>query len=506
MNTILQLPPEGQDGALAALQEEWEIRREVQPGRRREWFDTFDWRLHGRGLRLWTESTAGGEARLSLENDEGAESWDGVAPPDFVPPALAPIVAMRRLLPLVAVRLQGEQVRLLDSRRKTVVRLHLEEGTVEGGDAIPNLIRVEPLKGYGTEAEAVTARLEALGAVPCPEGLFTLALHAIGREPGDYSSKVIVPLAPEMPAAEALRRVLGQLLAAVERNEEGTRQDLDSEFLHDFRVAVRRTRSALGQVREVLPAAAVEPLRRELKWLGDRTGPTRDLDVYRLKMPSYKAALPEAVRQHLAPLESFLRRHQHQEQRRLARTLGSQRYRHLLEAWQRLVAAPDADASAPEAARPVGAVAAERIGRALRRVLKKGSKIHRSTPAAALHRLRIDAKKLRYLLEIFAGAFPPERIQPPVRALKRLQDTLGDFNDFEVQQETLQRFAHQMVAEDLAADPQKGADTLLAMGRLQGQLAAGQARERRRFHRRFEAFAAPRVQRHFAALLEGTEA
>ena len=38
-------------------------------------------------------------------------------------------------------------------------------------------------------------------------------------------------------------------------NEDGVRKDLDSEFLHDFRVAVRRTRSALSQIKGVFPAA-----------------------------------------------------------------------------------------------------------------------------------------------------------------------------------------------------------------------------------------------------------
>jgi CHAD domain-containing protein len=312
---------------------------------------------------------------------------------------------------------------------------------------------------------------------------------------------------------QALRRVLGCLLEAVQRNEEGTRRDLDSEFLHDFRVAVRRCRSALSQVKGVLPTPTVARLRRELKWLGNRTGPTRDLDVYLLKMDDYKAALPAAVARDLEPLDSFLHRHQRQEQRRLVRSLNSRRYRRLLETWRRAAEAEAPEETeteeTPNATRPVREVAVERIARALARVLKKGGKIDRDTPAEAVHRLRIDCKKLRYLLEIFAGVFDPEILQPPIKALKRLQDTLGDFNDFEVQQETLQRFAHQMVAEGLLeGSPEatrQGADTLLAMGRLQDHLAAGQAKERQRFHRRFDRFASPKVQRHFDHLL-GAEA
>ena len=507
-----QVPAGQAEGVLAALAREWATERRRQPARRITWFDTFDWRLHQAGWRLWSEQVGRGKPQLCLQGPEQQESgtdpirtqrWTEGEPPDFVPAVLDPVVGVRRPLPLATVRLEGEVVRLLDARAKTVVRLYLEQGS-----DLPTLLRVEPLKGYEAVGTAVEERLRELSLEPNPGGFFPLALRAIGREAGDYSSALNIHLEPAMRADSALRRILEHLLIAVERNEEGTRRDLDSEFLHDFRVAVRRTRSVLSQVKGVLPQAQVEPLRQELKWLGQRTGPTRDLDVYLLNMETYKEALPVAVQRDLESLESFLRRHQRIEQRRLARSLDSQRYHRLLESWRRVVAGgrpgqgtTAADEEPPDASRPVREVAVERITGALDRVLKKGGEIQPATPARALHRLRIDCKKLRYLLEIFAGAFAPERIEPPVQALKKLQKTLGNFNDFEVQQETLRDFAHRMMRENPSAELERKIDTLLAMGRLLGHLATGQARERRRFHRRFEKFAGSRVQHHFEAML-----
>ena len=66
------------------------------------------------------------------------------------------------------------------------------------------------------------------------------------------SAKLDVPLDPSMRTDAALRRILVALLAAMRANEDGTRRDLDPEYLHDFRVAIRRTRSCLGQVKGVL--------------------------------------------------------------------------------------------------------------------------------------------------------------------------------------------------------------------------------------------------------------
>ena len=62
------------------------------------------------------------------------------------------------------------------------------------------------------------------------------------------------------------------------------REQLDTEFLHDFRVALRRTRSLLGQIRDVFPAAAVEHFSSEFSWIGRLTGPPRDLDVLLLAL------------------------------------------------------------------------------------------------------------------------------------------------------------------------------------------------------------------------------
>jgi CHAD domain-containing protein len=69
------------------------------------------------------------------------------------------------------------------------------------------------------------------------------------------------------------------LLQIIIRNEPGVRAALDSEFLHDYRVAIRRTRSLLRQIRNVFPDDAVEHFSSEFSWIGRLTGPSRDMDV-----------------------------------------------------------------------------------------------------------------------------------------------------------------------------------------------------------------------------------
>ena len=84
------------------------------------------------------------------------------------------------------------------------------------------------------------------------------ALSAAGRHALDYTGKVDVALGPAMPGAEAVRAILLQQLDNLEANVDGVLHDTDTEFLHDLRIAVRRTRSGLKLLGEC-PARRAHP-------------------------------------------------------------------------------------------------------------------------------------------------------------------------------------------------------------------------------------------------------
>jgi len=80
---------------------------------------------------------------------------------------------------------------------------------------------------------------------------------------GNTHPRVNIELEPDLPAHKAITRILQHLLPAMALNELGLRADTHTEFLHGFRVAIRRTRTALGQFREMLPQPAMVHFRRE---------------------------------------------------------------------------------------------------------------------------------------------------------------------------------------------------------------------------------------------------
>jgi CHAD domain-containing protein len=477
---------------------------------RRTWLDTFDWRLHRAGLTLELTTGAGpGELTLTGPDGErilarpGRLTWPARA--DSLPDGplrarLQPVTGVRALLPAA----RGASVilspRVLNADAKTVAWVTLDKLSVSypAPADLPSRLSVTAVRGYQAQAERLAQILAGAPGVE-PKGLSPLdaALAAAGRRAGDYSSQVDVHLTRGMAARAAVAAVLLHLLGTLEANVAGIIRDLDTEFLHDLRVSVRRTRSVLKLVGDALPAELVKAFLPEFKWLGDLTTPTRDLDVYLLKYPGIAAGLVAATPAELRPFHAHLIRSRSAARRRLVRGLRSQRFARLAREWRAalegLPAAPRGQAAADLAARS--------IRRAYRRVLRQGRAIDASSPAENLHDLRKRCKELRYLLESFASLHDPATHERAVKGLKGLQDCLGEFQDCEVQQHEIRMFAAQMMS-----DSEVPATALLAMGELAGQVALRERDARGKFAGRFREFASAGSELRFRALTMVTPA
>jgi CHAD domain-containing protein len=297
-------------------------------------------------------------------------------------------------------------------------------------------------------------------------------------------------------------RLLLRQLDTLEQNVDGVLRDIDTEFLHDLRVAVRRTRSAIKLLREVLPGPLAAHYAAEFKWLGDLTTPTRDLDVHLLGFDAMAAQLRAASPADLEPFRIFLARRRTREFRRLATALRGPRFGALTDDWRKALLELR-DTSAPRQRRrpPTAAqLAVSTTGRAFRRIVAQGRVITGTSAPESLHDLRKRAKELRYLLEFFAPLHDPVAYRKVVGDLKQLQDVLGDFQDSQVQREELQTLAGQMLAAGVAP-----AATLLAMGEIAAKLVDSQADARAGFARRFGRFAGPAGQQRVRVLLVGPD-
>jgi CHAD domain-containing protein len=176
--------------------------------------------------------------------------------------------------------------------------------------------------------------------------------------------------------------------------------------------------------------------------------------------------------------------------------LGTERYRALCEAWWAGISDPTVlGADAFPAYATIGELADARIRRVSRRVMRDGSAITDDSPAEALHDLRKRCKELRYLLEFFATLYDPAVIAWLVKAMKSLQDNLGEFQDSQVQRESITAYAEQLLARgDVPAA------TFMAMGQVAEALRARQLRARVEFATRFATFSSRGTRGRFAAL------
>jgi triphosphatase len=299
-----------------------------------------------------------------------------------------------------------------------------------------------------------------------------------------------VMLAHGLSAGAGLRRIAAACIAQIQANEGGLLAGRDPEYLHQFRVGLRRLRSCLDIVGTAVGKEAIAPLAEELRWLGAALGPARDWDVFAAETLARLAREFEAA----ADLQAFLARcaairRAHGEAARDA--VSSPRYTALLLALGESFARDDLggltrpqagdtagpDAAASKLSAPVGDFAASVLDKRHRRLRKRGGDVP-DAPAAERHRVRIDAKKLRYAAEFFASLYAPKRVRRYVGALEDLQDILGALNDAAVAERLLQEVA--------AAEPEPVAPRV--EGLVRGWIAATAGHELARYRRAWREF------------------
>ena len=491
--------------ALAALASGRACESDPPRALRRRYFDSFDWRLHEAGLALVHE---GGRWQLVRLDDDvceaeaaaetGGSKWPRFAA-DF-PAAgglrdrLASLLKMRAVIHLATVTGEVRTWRILNEDRKIILRLDVSQLAPEKprADVVLDHLRLRPLRGYDEALADAIVTITEMGGAPAPTTGLNTVLAAVGITPRGYSSRFRVALDGAASALHAATVIARELRRTLRRNVGGVLADIDTEFLHDFRVAVRRQRSAFAHFDGVFDPESLAPFRDHFAALGRVTGPLRDLDVWLLDEAAMRARLPEQLRPGLDELFMRLAERRAMQLDEVRRVLSSAEFREFLAAWDRFLAHPAAGAQAGE---PAAALLRERLRKRHRRVLRDGRAITDASPDEDLHRLRIQCKKLRYLLEFARPLVAGDVIGPLIRHLKGLQDNLGEFNDLSVQQEALR---HELTA--LEGD---GPETMMEAAALGGLIAAlaGRHREvRGEFKAAFGAFDRGRVNRAFRSL------
>ncbi len=464
--------------------------------------DTFDGRLHAAGMRLEHHSvgtrqelvlTAAGTIPARVITT-AVPRWATDTPRGPFRARLAPVVEVRALLPLLTFTDTWQPAIGRDRTGKTIVTLMLHVAV----GVVPWSIEVVRQPGHAAAAQRAVDLLLGLGFDPVPDDLASAVMSASGVAAHGHRDSPTVALSTVQPGWTGWRDVLLNLAESARANWRGTIDDIDTEFLHELRVALRRSRSILGQAHGVLPSSLREHFGDELRWLAGITGPTRDLDVYILEWDRYTAELTDPSRDALEPVLKHLRDHRRRAHAEFVAALRSDRASTLLDTWTAALTAlaePAAD-DAPKATDEIGHVVAARIRRTHQRLLDDARTIDADTAAERLHELRKDAKKLRYLVECFGSLIPTHTAKRFVKQMKGLQDNLGEHQDAEVHAAEI----HVVAAE--LSDEHAARTTLVALGQLSQQLDATKARARGEFATRLADFDSKRTAKVMDSMLE----
>ncbi len=279
-------------------------------------------------------------------------------------------------------------------------------------------------------------------------GLATGPASQPGDEPLEVSGAhaplhPIVPgIVPDDTMAEAGRKVLHIHLLRMLDCEPATRAGQETEALHDMRVATRRMRAAFRVFGSHFSPRAIRPYVGGLRATAQVLGAVRDQDVLMGKAKAYLETLPPEQVHDLDPLLEAWQEQRNQARDEMLAYLDSERYQDLAGSFLLFLRSPGAGVregrgTVPEP-RLLRHVAPRLIYARWARVLAFGPFIE-GAPAALLHALRMECKRLRYCLEFLAEVLGSDA-QAVIAEMVRLQDHLGDLHDADVANGLLSAF------------------------------------------------------------------
>lgn len=228
--------------------------------------------------------------------------------------------------------------------------------------------------------------------------------------------------------AEAFQRIGRSCLLHLRANEAAVRSSQTAEGVHQFRVAIRRLRSALSAFGGLLPRGERRRISAQVRWIAQRFGHARDWDVF-------NSVLLREVRGHmggdrsLAAFAAAAKAARADAYAAVAQTIVAPHYTEsllTLEGWWESGTWLGALGKARD--EPAIDYARRSLKKLHRRVVKLGEHLD-TLSEPELHELRKRAKKLRYAAEFFRSLFPTKAVKAYVRALSEMQDRFGSLND-----------------------------------------------------------------------------
>lgn len=413
------------------------------------YYDTPDFALGAAKVALRTRRTRTASlqtVKCATESVGGLSSrpeWEQAFTGEFDFSAID-IVPVREMLEAIRPQLApmftttfARRTRRAEPRPGVVILVMIDRGSIVAGQAEENIseVELELVSGAPADLQAFAIALAAdLPLVPFDLSKAERGYRLFANDPLRPQRAGRVPLSTAMTPAQAFVALAQQGQHAWQANVHGALATDNPEFIHQFRVALRRLGALLRVFEPVLPESFTEAWCSDLKRSAALTGEVRDLEVMRTALLEPMLAAEPGER-HREIMTRALAACEAARLRAEADLEGFGNGVPLLSFARDLGALDVSGGKGRDLAR----FAEKQLGRAHRRAVKRFDRlVHKPTPEGA-HAFRIAVKYLRYSSEFFAPLFDEDEMLQYAKSLSGLQDEFGFINDLHV---ALTRFEH----------------------------------------------------------------
>ncbi len=369
------------------------------------------------------------------------------------------------------------------------IEVTLDRGEIGTGDRSRSLCEIEIELKAGDRAELFNIARVIAGVTSAELAIKSKAQRGYELLDGNDSSAAKadpVVLSPDTATRDAFGVIAASCVKQVIDNKPALLAG-DPEGVHQMRIGLRRLRAAISLFSDILQQSEKEAIQNELKWLAQELGPAREFEVFLTRV------VAPARRHHtrlmgMRRLSDDLVEQRRSSDERARNAVRSERFRHLLlnvATWLEIGEwrHPHSDLLRELGDMPIATSAGAQLRRLSKKIRKRGPLLTKLDPHKR-HKLRIQAKKLRYATDFFETVFSGKKASKLRRAflstLEDVQDCLGDLNDIAVHENLTADIAKSSAPNTQAEDrPQRAFAAGVLMGhedaRLNSVLAAAVA-------------------------------
>ncbi len=306
---------------------------------------------------------------------------------------------------------------------------------------LPALLSISPLKGFDSTTENVRHLLNRRYQTTTMHTIFKTVLSE-----ADYINRLeTLSYPPEIDAhwsvCHTIKMIAAHLLNVLETYVPGIISDIDTEFLHNYRVAVRRFRVVIGQLKNELQEESFNTVQASLKAICSHTGDLRDLDVLLLNRHRYIGMVPRQLQRGLELFFNYITEKRRESHANTVAYFSSKEYTETIQTIRSVFNLPGITLCR-SSFNSVQQTVTMIIEKRFKKLRKKIVQFSRNKDI--IHKIRIDCKKVRYLLELFGQLYSSKMTKKMVKDLKKFQTHLGNLHDIFVQQELLVHSIHAM--------------------------------------------------------------